>query len=63
MVVNWLSKAPYCVIFDARTILWLCIKLETFTLIEVNLFHLFVQTVLKCSGMEDPVEGFGSIVM
>ena len=46
--------------FDARVVLWLCIKLETFTLIEVNFSHLFAKNVLKHSGMEDPVEGFGS---
>jgi hypothetical protein len=63
MVVKWLSKAPYCVIFYVRAVLWLCIKLETLSLIEVNFSYLFVKTVLEHSGMGDPVEGCSFIVM
>jgi hypothetical protein len=43
--------------------MWLCIKFETFALIEVNFSHLFVKTLPKHSGMEDPIEGCSSIVM
>jgi hypothetical protein len=37
--VGWLSRAPLFVIFWlSRVVLWLCMGLETFSLIEVSLF-------------------------